>query len=219
MSIEFSCTSTGRPFPMRGRFFANIFVHFEPLGSFRKDPDDFSSEVLYQKEALESIDVGLPPYVIPGSPWESEWRVDNPDGWLLLENDLTDAISSNNLRVVDNLYIQSPESLHALDEHGGSSLHLAVSSGHLEMTKYLFNRNVDANAVDHNGWSPLHEAVHGGYLEIVKFFYENNVDINLTTGNQEGDYSALDLARELHGENSDMYQFLFGIGAKGRNEL
>jgi len=204
---------------MRGRFFANIFVHFEPLGSFRKDQSDFSSEVLYQKEAIESMDAGLPPYVIPGSRWESEWRNDNPDGWILLENDMMGAISSNDLRVVDNLYIQSPESIHVLDEQGASGLHIAASSGHLEMTKYLYNRNVDANAVDHNGWSPLHEAVQGGYLEIVKFFYENNVDINLTTGDEKGDNSALDLAREVHGENSAIYQFLFEIGAKGRSEL
>ena len=57
----------GRPFPLRGNFYANCFVHFEPIapidGSSKYDPT-----------------IDLPPYLIPGSAWETEWRKENK-GW------------------------------------------------------------------------------------------------------------------------------------------
>ena len=170
---------------MRGRFFANIFVHFEPLGSPRKPHDDFSSPIVYDSDALESLDAGLPPYLIPGSPWEKEWRHSHPEGWKLLNNDMAAGATKNDLRLVDNLYIKDPKSIHAVDE---------------------------------NGWSPLHEAVRAGSVDVVRYLYEREVDINLKTGHGRGE-SALDLARQHHGEDSEIFRFLFGIGAEGASEL
>jgi prolyl 4-hydroxylase len=169
---------------MRGRFFANIFVHFEPLGTPRKPHDDFSSPVVYDAEALESMDAGLPPYVIPGTPWEDEWHSSFPDGWKLLHNDVSDGASKNDLRLVDNLYIKDPQSIHS---------------------------------VDTNGWSPLHEAARAGSVDVAKYLFERDVDINLKTGHGVGD-SALDLARQYHGEDSEIFKFLFGVGAESGSE-
>lgn len=56
----------GRPFPLKGRHMANVFIHFEPIGPM-------GGEVEYGK-------TDLPPYVIPGSPEEEHWRKHNPDG-------------------------------------------------------------------------------------------------------------------------------------------
>jgi hypothetical protein len=58
----------GRPFPMQGRFYANFFIHFEVLGPL-------DGEIKYDPS------LGLPPYLIPGSKWEDEWRKNNPKGW------------------------------------------------------------------------------------------------------------------------------------------
>ena len=60
----------GRPFPLKGKFYANIFVHFEPIGSL--DPKAKS----WYDPALD-----LPPYLIPGSDWEPDWRSRHPKGW------------------------------------------------------------------------------------------------------------------------------------------
>ena len=170
---------------MRGRFYANIFVHFEPLGTPRKEVDDYSKDVVYDAESLESMDAGLPPYVIPGTPWEMEWHSSNPKGWKLLHDDITHGVVTNNLRLVDNLYIKDPSSIHQVDK---------------------------------NGWSPLHEAARAGNVEIAKYLYERDVDVNLRTGHGIGD-SALDLALAHHGEDSDIYKFLFGVGAESGSEL
>ena len=60
----------GRPFPFKGNFYANVFVHFEPLGPL--DPND---------EGTYDPNLDIPPYVIPDSVWEKEWMKTNRQGW------------------------------------------------------------------------------------------------------------------------------------------
>jgi hypothetical protein len=57
----------GRPFPFKGRFFANLFVHFEPYAPLEGEAHDPNSDI--------------PPYIIKDSLWEKEWKKTNPDGW------------------------------------------------------------------------------------------------------------------------------------------
>ena len=57
-----------RPFPMRGNYFANCFIHYEPI-------EPLEGESLYDP-ALD-----LPPYIIANSTWVRKWRQMNPDGW------------------------------------------------------------------------------------------------------------------------------------------
>jgi prolyl 4-hydroxylase len=59
----------GRPFPLKGKFYANIFIHFEPTGPLNDGGDE------------RGLLGDLPPYLIPGSYWESKWRKQNPKGW------------------------------------------------------------------------------------------------------------------------------------------
>ena len=64
----------GRPFPLKGKYYANIFVHFEPMG------DKDSTEPLPEPGSL-------PPYLIPESDWAQETYVDRfPQGWTLLQD-------------------------------------------------------------------------------------------------------------------------------------
>mmetsp|Transcript_24336 Transcript_24336/g.36093 ORF Transcript_24336/g.36093 Transcript_24336/m.36093 type:complete len:423 (-) Transcript_24336:102-1370(-) len=171
----------GRPFPMNGRFFANLFVHFEPLGAFRRENhDEFTNDIVYHEDSLISTEEDLPPYVIPDSPWDEQWREQNPDGWYLLNNDMGLSARKGDLRTMDNLYIQDPESIHEVDD---------------------------------NGWGPLHEATRGGQLDVVKYLHEREVDLNLKTGHGRGN-TALRLAKQYHGEDSDVYKFLEGVGAE-----
>jgi prolyl 4-hydroxylase len=64
----------GRPFPLQGRFYANVFLHFEPVGSL-------------DGGKMGINDNGAPHYIIPGSIWEDEWKLSNPDGWELVSDD------------------------------------------------------------------------------------------------------------------------------------
>lgn len=64
----------GRPFPLQGNFFANVFLHFEPIGPLGDD----------NLGKLGLNENGAPPYIIPGSTWEGEWKAENPEGWNLV---------------------------------------------------------------------------------------------------------------------------------------
>ena len=83
----------GRPFPLKGRFYANIFIHFEPVGhSLRHNAKTDAGEDVHEKyrdalkrgvgghEIDEGLDDGLPPYIIPGTPEENHWRRAHPSG-------------------------------------------------------------------------------------------------------------------------------------------
>jgi len=56
----------GRQFPLKGRFMANIFVHFEPLGPLNEEIH---------------VDPFLPRYIVPGSGQDVEFRSENPEGY------------------------------------------------------------------------------------------------------------------------------------------
>lgn len=54
-----------------GKYFANCFLHFEPLGPLDPEIDDEGRD--------PSIDI--PPYLMHGSYWERTWKSQNPKGW------------------------------------------------------------------------------------------------------------------------------------------
>lgn len=96
----------GRPFPLNGNYFANIFIHFETYGE-RTDGSD----------AHTHHDTSLPPYVLPDSPAAEEYREDNPNGWskILSEKDyriLFDLVSQGEIDELMTLLDQDPNLVH-----------------------------------------------------------------------------------------------------------
>jgi prolyl 4-hydroxylase len=81
----------GRPFPLNGEYYANVFCHFEPLGYSSREgqrvgnANDYSLERLYQKawerqrrqKEEEFIDLNavemMPYYIVPGSREGKRW--------------------------------------------------------------------------------------------------------------------------------------------------
>lgn len=80
----------GRPFPLKGRYMANLFVHFEPVGhSLRHNAKTDAGGDVHEKyrDALsrghsghENAQDGIPSYIVPGSLEETHWRQQHPDG-------------------------------------------------------------------------------------------------------------------------------------------
>lgn len=62
----------GRPFPMKGRYYANIFIHFEPTGRRLND---------HTLNYLDELDDFYPPYIRKDSPEKANWKSRNPGGW------------------------------------------------------------------------------------------------------------------------------------------
>jgi prolyl 4-hydroxylase len=151
-----------RPFPLKGRFMANIFIHFEPIGPI-------GGQVLY--------DGDLPPYVIPGSPEEEHWRADNPHGHkvignLAFETGSTRAhqyASQGALEELQRHLDRHQNHVNIRDRNGWTPLHEAVRNGDIRLIELLLNHGADVNArtgAHAEGGSPLwwaeqiHDAEH-----------------------------------------------------------
>lgn len=112
------------------QYYANIFIHFEPIAPLNSsEPADTS---------------GLPPYLVPGSSWEPEWRDNNPSGWELLKNPWTLA-ERGDLYTLEYLAWSDPEQLHRGDRDGWTPLFSAIRKGHLHVVKFLVEHGADVN--------------------------------------------------------------------------
>ena len=132
----------GRPFALKGRFFANIFVHFEPTGHTLRhhnhetdageDVDQkYKDAIARSSGGHETGDNdGLPSYIIPGTPEEDHWRATHPNG-------------------------QKSKS-RASFTTGSTPAHKAAQGGDIEaLKKELENKKDLVNASDANGWQPV----------------------------------------------------------------
>jgi len=166
----------GRPFPLKGRFMANVFIHFEPIGPI-------GGEIKYGQN-------DLPPYVVPGSPEEPNWRSRNPKGHTIMR-----------------------EKEFAT---GSTEAHRAAMDGDMRgLQEYVTVHEESINARDENGWTPLHEAVRVGYVDVVKFLLERGSDVNARTG-AEGELggSVLWWAHLQHPGDHPILEVLNEYGAK-----
>jgi hypothetical protein len=78
----------GRPFPLKGRFYANIFIHFEPTGHSLRHNANIEMEdptAKYRKAIQdrhgghENNHEGLPPYILEDSEEGRLWHQNHPD--------------------------------------------------------------------------------------------------------------------------------------------
>lgn len=130
----------GRPFRLKGRFMANVFIHFEPIGGLE-------DEITFEAG-------GLPPYVVPDTEMAQVWWQQNPGGHKLhssveLTTGSTDAHRYANVgdyEKLKELLDKKPRLANKLDGNGWSPLHEAVRGGHLDAIKLLLQRGADINS-------------------------------------------------------------------------
>lgn len=182
----------GRPFPLKGRFFSNVFIHFEPTGHTLRheesmldgDAEEQYAKVRKMKRTAKNEDNDLPHYIIKGTPEEKRWRQKNPK-------------------------IKEDSSF-----TGTNSIHTAAASGQLDFLKKVAEDDKEIlQAKDKNGWMPLHEAARGGHVNVAEFLVQEGSDINARTNNNRGG-SVMWWAKESHDEDHPMIKYLEKLGAE-----
>jgi len=121
----------GRPFALKGRYYANIFIHFVP-----EEEDD---------------DGELPSYIVPGSPVAHEFIARSK---VVKHNSPAhEAAAQGDVRQLQLLSVGRPSSksvedvLDAPDRNGWRPLHEAVRSGSVDAVRFLLDRgNIYVNS-------------------------------------------------------------------------
>ncbi|KAL3943133.1 MAG: hypothetical protein SGBAC_002782 [Bacillariaceae sp.] len=138
----------GRPFPLKGNFYANVFIHFEPTG-----------EHLYDS-AWDNQDDFFPPYIVPDSPEIDNWARRNPSGWKKQAPSAAGlsrpkghvAAANGDLQDIKRLAREDNHLLHKKDENGWQPIHEAARAGKLDIVKLLVEKHgADINSVTNFG--------------------------------------------------------------------
>lgn len=122
----------GRPFPLKGKFFANCFIHFEPIGHSKRhhgleggedhDVDKKHKEANNKGQGGHEQDAsdGLPDYILKGSNEEKRWRMSHPDN------------------------ASSVDTRSRTFATGSNSIHNAAKTGDIKTLERIINKNKKA---------------------------------------------------------------------------
>jgi len=181
----------GRPWPLKGRYFANLFVHFEPIGHSIEHGYDHTKHDPKQKSGYNH---GLPPYILDGSIEASRYRHKHgTTAWKPFHYEAEDM----------------PEVT------GSNGAHYAAFTGNIETMLHILEneRGEMVHEPDGNGWLPIHEAARAGNIEIIKILLDHGADIDARTEWGEG-HSVLRVAMQFHEQDSGIVKFLEQKGAQ-----
>lgn len=143
----------GRPFPLVGRSYASIFIHFEPTGRKLGDTSN---------QYLETLDDFFPPYLGEGSPEMDHWAANNPGGWrkpvpsapnqLLSSPEAHNAAALGDVDRLAKLAKSNKGALKKKDANGWHPIHEATRAGHTDAVKILLQHGENKDArTGHSG--------------------------------------------------------------------
>jgi prolyl 4-hydroxylase len=121
----------GRPFPLKGRYYANLFIHMEPTGhSIRyhdhtgidsKPSESNNSKRLFGGHETNFVPGDLPPYILPESPEALHWQLGHgppSENSLMVGYPVHDMAAAGRTQELIQ-YLDGKEYLiHAKDEYG-----------------------------------------------------------------------------------------------------
>ena len=188
----------GRPFPLKGRFYANIFIHFEPTGhSLRHNAKEAaeraakgrSDKHVHGGHEQEESD-GLPPYIQLGSIEAERWYKSHP-----------------NAKKKTKTANDKP-----LSTAGSTPAHKAAQTGDVDELGLVIDKLEHLlNSKDANGWTPLHEGARAGHVEVVKLLIDKGANINERTNEGKGE-TPLYWSIVENGEDHPVSQMLMELG-------
>lgn len=185
----------GRPFPLKGRHYANIFIHFEPTGhSLRHEAKEAHEEAQagpqYKLGGHEADADGLPPYIQRGSVEEERWFRSHPNK------------KGSGRREKRESFTTGSTPAHRAAQDGDA----AALGRVIDKLEHLLD------AKDANGWTPLHEGARGGHEEVVRLLVERGANINERTKEGRGE-TPLYWSIKENGEDHPVSQLLLSLGA------
>jgi prolyl 4-hydroxylase len=175
----------GRPYPLQGLYYANLFLHFEPFGytldlerrikpvGKEKTAKEKFEEALSRQEKLgnEESDAkapDLPSYIEEGSEAGVQWR----QQYIFFNED-------NKKPVAGRKKIEMTKMV--------TNAHLIAASGNVELLEKVGSKDKSVlHTADENGWLPIHEAARSGHSEVIEYLIKEGADVNARTNVGKG---------------------------------
>lgn len=221
---ESSTIIHGRPYPLRGKFFANIFIHFIPVDERgENDPGvNFNWRKLARKGDVREYNFPEPPpheISLAAARAASLASVAKPLPKPPLRNKKNPSPSPAALVKEEGHQVtKSGEDFgsNAFSTGSATGAHAAAAMGDLDaLLEDLQYHPANLNAGDENLWTPLHEAARAANsLSVIKALVLAGADLGART---VGGASALYLAKRYR--NYEAADFLESIGAPDYEEL
>ncbi|MFP3025899.1 MAG: ankyrin repeat domain-containing protein [Wolbachia sp.] len=119
------------------------------------------------------------------------------------------AVCLGKLETVKYLVDEKKANVDAKSCSGCTALHFAAERGHLDIVKYLVDKEANVDAQDNDGCTPLHIAAQNSHFDIVEYLI-NHTKVNVSIKSY-CDHTLLHFAAE--GGNLETVKYLVGRGA------
>ena len=183
----------GRPFPMKGKSYANMFVHFQPTGKLLRERD---TPVLTDPGAEK-----MPIWILRGSAEEKNWRRLHP---------MNDPLQRS---LLQRSTTKTKQDL-AASAGPREALGRAAVVGDMRLIlKYTRENSKLVNQKDSRGWQPIHEAARGGHLEVVKYLVNQGANIHERTNFGAGP-NVMEIVLKQFGQDNALFFYLHKLGAE-----
>ncbi|PPQ95446.1 hypothetical protein CVT26_008465, partial [Gymnopilus dilepis] len=113
------------------------------------------------------------------------------------------------LPLLRTLLAEDPKLVNSVDVDGRTPLHWAVSSGSIDIVRFLIDQKAEIDKVDGSGWTPLHIAGDAGHENVVQELIGAGADVNrkndkgLTPLHYAASKSRIDIGRLLISRGAD----------------
>lgn len=178
----------GRPYPLKGRFFANCFLHFEPIG--------YSSELKHRMEKTQST---RDKYETAFAQQQQQHQQNSQqktrhNDRRLVHRTLPSFIQERTVEasrwrqefVFFRVEIAQPWTKPKTP--GANNAHMSAARDDVDRMREIASTDpASLLAADINGWTPFHEAARGGNVNAMLYLlHEHNVDVNERTNKGRG---------------------------------
>ena len=208
----------GRPFPFQGKYYANVFIHFEPENHCLRHAERMQGNHL-QQDAEEMFRRAQRKQKTLASDSRNKQlqnvRDPHENAYVFSATELPFFIQpETTLSKRWKQEVKYDRNLFELREAPPPNLaNNLASRGELAALKQLAEEDPEVLfQSDANGWKPLHEAARSGNVKIVKYLIEQGVDLNARTNAGRG-ANALWWVEEHHGVDHEAAEILRRAGA------
>jgi prolyl 4-hydroxylase len=175
----------GRPYPLQGLYYANLFLHFEPFGytldlerrikpvGKEKTAKEKFEEALSRQEEIENEESDakapdLPSYIEEGSDEAVQWRQE----YIFFKEDNKKPVDSRKKSEMTKR---------------ATNAHFIAASGNVELLEKIGNKDKSVLVMeDANGWQPIHEAARSGRSDVIEYLIKQGADVNARTNVGKG---------------------------------